>query len=63
MSVGEAEKASTGWRKVMAGLAQQQVESTEDDNDLGGLVNCQVYIKKQKSQSYFTYLILGYCMR
>lgn len=36
VSVGEGEKASTGWRKMMAGLAQQQVESTEDDSDLGG---------------------------
>lgn len=47
----------------MAGLAQQQVGSTEDESDLGGLVNCWIYIKKQKSQSCFAHLITGYCKR
>lgn len=30
---------------MSAGLAQQQVGSTEDESDLGGLVNCWMSIK------------------
>lgn len=47
----------------MAALLQQQVGSTEDESDLGGLVNCCIYIKKQESQSWFAHLITGYGKR
>lgn len=43
----------------MSGLAQQQVGSTEDESGLGGLVNCWVYIKNQKSHSCFVHLVMG----
>lgn len=35
----------------MAGLAQQQVGSTEDESDFRGLDNCWIYIKKKKKKS------------
>lgn len=45
---------------MTAGLAHQQVGSTEDESDLGGLTNWWLYIKNQKSQPCFAYLIKGY---
>lgn len=42
----------------MAGLAQQQVGSTEDESDFRGLDNCWIYIKKTKKVSPLLLMLL-----